>query len=297
MTRNGVCERILFLRRRIAAIEAQGALAQGNLARPPVAPAQNPFELLLQNLGGGSLNEIIPPARATAPQLRASPAPRLRAVAARPRAVVVWISEDMAAREIGLPYGKGLEALGLDPARLVFVRTRNGAESLWAMEEALKSRAAAIVAESWVAPRAYDLSASRRLLLAARRGGGLGLLLLLRACGEAARLTSAAQLRFEIAAPLLPRGRRDSVTAAGRLPGACASPRRAPACPASAKSTRWPGATFPSIPRRPSSIMRFLSVFLPRLPTDRILRRREPEAAEAPFALWRKIKGGERSLR
>jgi len=40
--------------------------------------------------------------------------------------------------------------------------------------------------------------------------------------------------------------------------------------------------------------MRFLSVFLPRLPTDRILRRREPGAAEAPFALWRKIKGGER---
>jgi protein ImuB len=40
--------------------------------------------------------------------------------------------------------------------------------------------------------------------------------------------------------------------------------------------------------------MRFLSVFLPRLPTDRILRQREPVAAEAPFALWRKIKGGER---
>ncbi len=35
-------------------------------------------------------------------------------------------------------------------------------------------------------------------------------------------------------------------------------------------------------------------MFLPRLPTDRILRRRERVAAEAPFALWRKIKGGER---
>ena len=40
--------------------------------------------------------------------------------------------------------------------------------------------------------------------------------------------------------------------------------------------------------------MRFLSVFLPSLPTDRILRGRDPSAAEAPFALWRKIKGGER---
>ena len=40
--------------------------------------------------------------------------------------------------------------------------------------------------------------------------------------------------------------------------------------------------------------MRFLSVFLPSLSTDRILRGRDPSAAEAPFALWRKIKGGER---
>ena len=40
--------------------------------------------------------------------------------------------------------------------------------------------------------------------------------------------------------------------------------------------------------------MRFLSVFLPSLSTDRILRGRDPSSAEAPFALWRKIKGGER---
>ncbi len=40
--------------------------------------------------------------------------------------------------------------------------------------------------------------------------------------------------------------------------------------------------------------MRFLSVFLPSLPTDRILRQREASLAAAPFALWRKVKGGER---
>jgi protein ImuB len=39
--------------------------------------------------------------------------------------------------------------------------------------------------------------------------------------------------------------------------------------------------------------MRFLSVYLPRLPTDRILRH-SAGAAERPFALWRKIKGAER---
>jgi protein ImuB len=40
--------------------------------------------------------------------------------------------------------------------------------------------------------------------------------------------------------------------------------------------------------------MRFVSVFLPRLPTDRILRKSAAPTAEAPVAVWRKIKGGER---
>ncbi len=206
MTRNGVSERIVFLRRRVA-IEARetpgggplSALAQTNPRQPVFG--QDYFERLLQNLGPGSLSEIVPACpRDVGAAAGFTCALALRAAAARPRAGVVWIAEDMAEREIGLPYGKGLEAQGLDPARLVFVKTRGPSETLWAMEEALKSRAVAIIAESWIAPRAYDLTASRRLLLTARRGGGLGLLLLLRASGAAARLTSAAPLRFEVAA-------------------------------------------------------------------------------------------------
>ena len=212
MTRNGVGERIVLLRRRIATIEAREAPGDcpagvlypaGGLARtsPRQIPEQDPFERLLRNLGSVSLCEIIPAhPRAAAAAAGFICALALRAAAARPGAGVVWIAEDMAAREIGLPYGKGLEARGFDPARLVFVKTRSPRETLWAMEEALKSRAVAIVAESWIAPRAYDLAASRRLLLTARRGGGLGLLLLPRASGEAARLTTAAPLRFEVAA-------------------------------------------------------------------------------------------------
>ena len=206
MTRNGVCERIVLLRRRIATMEAReapGRCPAGVLARtsPRQSSGQDPFERLLQNLGSGSLCEIIPAhPRAAAAAAGFICALALRAAAARPGAGVVWIAEDMAAREIGLPFGRGLEARGLDLARLVFVKTRSPRETLWAMEEALKSRAVAIVAESWIAPRAYDLTASRRLLLTARRGGGLGLLLLPRASGEAARLTTAAPLRFEVAA-------------------------------------------------------------------------------------------------
>ncbi len=206
MTRNGVGERIVLLRRRIATIEARetpGHCPAGALARtsPRQISEQDLFERLLRNLGSGSLCEIIPAhPRAAGAAAGFICALALRAAAARPGAGVVWIAEEMAAREIGLPYGRGLEARGFDPARLVFVKTRSPRETLWAMEEALKSRAVAIVAESWIAPRAYDLTASRRLLLTARRGGGLGLLLLPRASGEAARLTTAAPLRFEVAA-------------------------------------------------------------------------------------------------
>jgi protein ImuA len=206
MTRNGVGERIVLLRRRIATIEAReapGHCPADALARTSQreTSGQDPFERLLRNLGSGGLCEIIPAhPRAAGAAAGFICALALRAAAARPGAGVVWIAEDMAAREIGLPYGKGLEARGFDPARLVFVKTRSPRETLWAMEEALKSRAVAIVAESWIAPRAYDLTASRRLLLTARRGGGLGLLLLPRASGEAARLATAAPLRFEVAA-------------------------------------------------------------------------------------------------
>ena len=206
MTRNGVGERIVLLRRRIATIEAReapGHCPAGALARtsPRQIPEQDPFERLLRNLGSAGLCEIIPAQpRAAGAAAGFICALALRAAAARPGAGVVWIAEGMAAREIGLPYGKGLETRGFDLARLVFVKTRSPRETLWAMEEALKSRAVAIVAESWIAPRAYDLAASRRLLLTARRGGGLGLLFLPRASGEAARLTSAAPLRFEVAA-------------------------------------------------------------------------------------------------
>jgi protein ImuA len=165
----------------------------------------------------------------------------LRAVAPR-GAGAVWIAEDIAAQEIGLPYAKGLEALGLDPARLIVARTRNAQETLWTMEEALKRRIGAVVAESWIAPGAYGLAASRRLALAARGGGGLGLLLLLRAAGQGGRLASAAQLRFEVAAPPPP---RPAPGCGPPLPGPLGwrlrllKARLAAACPGALDTPEW----------------------------------------------------------
>jgi protein ImuA len=58
--------------------------------------------------------------------------------------------------------------------RLVILRVARQREALWAMEEALKCRAvSAVVAEI----EESDLTATRRLALAAGEGGGLGLIL------------------------------------------------------------------------------------------------------------------------
>ena len=79
------------------------------------------------------------------------------------------MAEDFALREAGALYGPGLAAFGLDLARLVFVRAPDAPALFQAMEDALKSGApAAVVGEVWRL-KAYDLAASRRLSLAARR--------------------------------------------------------------------------------------------------------------------------------
>jgi protein ImuA len=200
MSQGGLSERtgfLGFLRARIAAIEARGG-APGASAR---AVAGGDFLDALLGPGRGALGEIFPARPPDAPAAAAfALAMALRAWAARGGGAIVFIVEDLSAREFGLPYGRGLAGAGLDLSRFALVRARRPQETLWAMEEALKSPAcAAAVAESFAGPRLYDLSASRRLLLAARRGGGLGLLAPQGA--EAGRFSSAAELRVEIAAP------------------------------------------------------------------------------------------------
>src|SRR5229473_7817851 len=58
-------------------------------------------------------------------------------LAARHRGPLVWIVEDMALAENGVPYGAGLEDLGLAPERLIAVAATKSRDVLWAMEEAL----------------------------------------------------------------------------------------------------------------------------------------------------------------
>ncbi len=92
--------------------------------------------------------------------------------AGRVDGAVLWCVD--ATARAGL-YGPGLAALGLDPARLIVARCAGRTDMLWAMEEGLRCPALAMTIGE--PPGILDLTASRRLQLAAEAGGGLGLVL------------------------------------------------------------------------------------------------------------------------
>jgi protein ImuA len=127
---------------------------------------------------------------------------------------LVWILDDRAAWETGLPYRPGLAACGLDPDTLILVKTRDVPTTLWATEEALRAGAPVVVTELWRA-RAYDLAASRRLILAARRRGATALVMHVGLRPD--ELTSGAETRFAVAAA--PSARLPSAGHATPIPG------------------------------------------------------------------------------
>ena len=87
---------------------------------------------------------------------------------------VLWCRSRRTALETGDPYGPGIAALGLSPDRLILVEAAKPAELLWAMEEGARTKGLAAVVADGVTP---DLTASRRLQLAAEAAGGLVFLL------------------------------------------------------------------------------------------------------------------------
>lgn len=207
MSRGGSSERIAFLRREIARIERDGApaaLADTGAGAPSttrsLAPAGEADALLAPARLAGGLHEIV---AARAPDAFAALGLALAICAAcgraRPAGGIVLAVEDFVAQETGAPYGPGLAAAGVDPARLVIIRTQGPRETLRAMEEALKSRAVAVVlAETAATAKLYSLDASRRLTLAARAGGAAGLFVPIALAGHAERLSSAAATRLEV---------------------------------------------------------------------------------------------------
>lgn len=129
----------------------------------------------------------------------------------KPSGRVLLVQDEASAREDGAPYAPGLAMHGLDPDRLVLVRAKDAREALWATEQALLCRSlAAVIAEIARLPGGiYDLTASRRLVLAAREGAGAarggggaptGLIVQAAAGARGSVLASAAETRWIVSA-------------------------------------------------------------------------------------------------
>ena len=133
-------------------------------------------DALQGGLGRGALHEIciasathMPAATAVALSLAA------KAAGGKP---LLWTRQGAAASETGRPYPPGLGEIGVDPGRMVFVNARDATAVLKAGVEAARCAAlGAVVIEPHGLPRQLDLTASRRLLLAAENAGVFTLLL------------------------------------------------------------------------------------------------------------------------
>lgn len=114
-----------------------------------------------------------------------------------PERPILWARQDFVDAEAGRLHAPGLNELGLDPSRLLLVRARDGEGVLRAGAEAARCSAlGAVLIEPWGEPRPFDLTASRRLALAAE-GAGVPVLLLRVAAAEA---PSAARTRWQVRA-------------------------------------------------------------------------------------------------
>jgi len=84
----------------------------------------------------------------------------------------LWVRHAALDREHGAPYAAGLAEFGVDPAQVILVRTPDVTGALQAgLEGARCHGLGAVMIELWGEAKAYDLTASRRLVLAAKASG------------------------------------------------------------------------------------------------------------------------------
>jgi len=114
---------------------------------------------------------------------------------------LIWLRTDSAERRAGRLYVPGLAELGLDPAALVVVLAPDNIALLRCAADAARCAGfGAVLVECWGNARELDLTASRRLMLAAEKSGVAMLLLRI----DATPGPSAAETRWSVhAAPSL----------------------------------------------------------------------------------------------
>src|SRR5207302_10038626 len=95
-------------------------------------------------LAGGALHEVVPEARGDIPAAFGFLAAMLSRI--RPGAPLFLVTSPCGLATFARPYGHGLNALGLDPARVLLVAAPNSPPPPWAMECAPPSAVPAPVA-------------------------------------------------------------------------------------------------------------------------------------------------------
>ncbi len=184
-------ERIAFLR---ASLAGRGLEAAEGGARVPLGhPAVD--ACLRGGILQGALHEIFPAAAGDA--TAACGFAVLLAGCVAPKRRVLWLRPDFAALEHGEISALGLIELGLDPMRFLLLRAPDAISALRAASDALSCAAlGALVIEIPGAPKILDLTASRRLVLAAAQTGVTAFLLRL----DAQAQSSAAETRWFVRA-------------------------------------------------------------------------------------------------
>jgi protein ImuA len=123
----------------------------------------------------------------------------ISAASASRGAALLWVREAAAVVEAGAAYGPGMATFGLSPDACVVVEARTPVDALRAALEGARCAALSVVILETVAP--IDLTASRRLKLAAEKSGVAIVLVRLRDHAE----PNAAQIRWRVlAAPQVP---------------------------------------------------------------------------------------------
>jgi protein ImuA len=188
---NAAAEKIAFLRGSLARAGLEDASTQTRLAL-----GHRPADACLHGgLLKGALHEVFP-AVAGDEAAAAGFVAALGARAAKSKRIL-WLRPDFAALEHGEISAPGLVELGLDPGRFLLLRAPDATAVLRAGFDALSCTAlGALVIEIPGTPRILDLSASRRLVLAAAQSGVTTFLLRLDAQAE----PSAAETRWLVRA-------------------------------------------------------------------------------------------------
>ncbi len=110
---------------------------------------------------------------------------------------MLWLREEAVEQQVGMLHAAGLVQIGLDPGSLILGRLPDAVSVLRAAVDALRCPTlGAVIVEVKGDPRSLDLTASRRMTLAAETSGVTALLLKI----GGLPLPSAAQTRWRISA-------------------------------------------------------------------------------------------------